>query len=463
MPIEIPTLDELHTRLVDAGKAAFPTFDVSRFSDFWKRLRVNAGLGFQLNHHIAIVADDVLPDTAVDEQLDRHGLIYDVSRKLATPARKADALRLVGTVAATFTIGDELVSQGGLRFQLNESGSIPAGGFIDVDVVAIDVGSQTQLNAGEVLSFVAAPAGLETEAELQLDLDEDGTDRESNGAYRVRILNKIQQPGMGGNSNDWAQWLLEEQGVASAYVWPLRRGKGSVDVAALHSGRGTVRPLTLAERNTLTAAVDLKRPVSLKLWRLLETLTTNVDIELTITPALAAQYRFDWDDSGVGIALHGATPWTGATRTLKFLAARPTDMVEGDRLTLSTPGGSGEQFTIERFGAAADEVIIDKTPSPVPTSADTAYAGGPLVDPVRDALLAFMDALGPGIGTTGVGNWEDRVVPGRLEAIALSVSGVSNSSTIVPASTTIPTEFVFPADGFVSLLIPRQVIVRKAP
>jgi uncharacterized phage protein gp47/JayE len=466
MPIDIPTLDELHQRLLDAAKGSLTDLDIARFSDEYKRLRVVAGMGFQLNHHLSVIADDVLADTAEGDQQDRHGFIYNVTRKPATPAAKADALRLVGASGSPFVVGDELVSVGGLRFQVNEGGTIPAAGQLDVDVVGIDTGSQTKLNAGEVLTFLSAPVGIEAEAELQLDLDEGGDDQESDGAYRVRILNAIQQPGMGGNANDYEQFAIEEEGIATAYVYPLRGGAGTVDVAALHTGSGTVRLLTTGEIATLQTAMDVKIPVSLKTgtsFRVLEVTSLEQDVEITVEPTFEAQFQFDWDDSGGALALDGATPWTGATRTLKLDLDRPTDMDEGDRIVIKTAAGdgTGEVFTIERFGAATDEIILDKSPVPAPVAADLVYAGGPLTNAVRDSILEFIDALGPAIGDDGVGNWFDSIIPSRMEAIALDEDGVNNATTVTPVSTVTPADPQFPLDGTIELLIPGEILVRK--
>lgn len=462
MPIQLPSLETVHSRLVDAAKAAFPTYDLSRFNDFSKRLRIVAGMGFQLNHHISVVSDDVLPDTAAGDQLDRHGFIWGVTRKAATPARKADALRLVGTSGSTFTIGDELVSQGGLRFQLNESGSIPAAGFLDVDVVAIDTGEQTKLDAGEVLSFLSPPAGIETEAELQLDLDEDGTDQESDGAYRVRILNKIQQPAMGGNANDWAQWVLDFDGADFAYVYPERGGAGTVHYVALHVGSGSVRPFTTLENSELRASVDLERPVSVADHDPLVVETVTQNIEQLITPALDPQFAFDWDDSGGPLTVD---TWDAASRTLQFTTNRPTDMQEGDRIVIKTDAGdgTGEPFVIERFPGPANQVVLADAPVPAPVSPDLVYAGGPLTELVRDALLDFVDNLGPAIGAYGVGNWEDTINPQRLDALALAQTGVSNAQATTPASTATPAD---PGSGgpiTIELLVSGETIIRKAP
>ena len=86
MAFTIPSLDEIHGRLIGDYKARFPGADVSRFSDTWKRLRVLAGAVLGLHYHLNVVYEDLLPDGAAGEKLDRHGDIHDVTRKPATAA-----------------------------------------------------------------------------------------------------------------------------------------------------------------------------------------------------------------------------------------------------------------------------------------------------------------------------------------------------------------------------------------
>ena len=46
-------------RLIDDFKGRFPGFDISRFSDNWKRLRVMAGGLLGVYHHQSILTDDL--------------------------------------------------------------------------------------------------------------------------------------------------------------------------------------------------------------------------------------------------------------------------------------------------------------------------------------------------------------------------------------------------------------------
>ncbi len=461
-PIDLPDLDELTQRGVDSYRGALPDDDISRFSDNFKRLRVNALANLQLNHHIKIITDDLLPDRAAGDELDRLGNIYGVRRKGATPARKEDALRVVGTAASTVSIGDLLTSPGGLSFQVNENATVPAALFIDVDVIGVDVGTQTKLEAGEVLTFDSPPAGIEAEAELQLDLDEDGTDKEKDANYRTRILNRLQQPAAGGNANDYVnQFALPQEGVETAFVYPLRGGRGSVDLAVLHAGSGTVRTFTLNERNDLKAIIDELRPVSMKSFRILETTTQVENVEITIVPLTDLSFQFDWDDTTAPIV----ASWEpgGAERTLRFTLDRPTDMIAGDRIVIKTTAanGTGEVFEIESLPGTLTDIVLVKTPSPVPVTTDIVFSGGPLTDPIRDSILKLIDNFGPARGAFGVGDFQSELVPEEILATAFGVEGVRNGTTITPAVTVTPDDPAFPLDDTIELLIPGEILVRN--
>ena len=461
MTLIIPSLDTVHNRLVADYQARFPLDDVSRHSDNWKRLRTMA-LGLLGLHHAADMtyADIFLGARTSSEGLDQWGVILGLPRKGATSARKSDALRVTGTAASAVAVGDELTHVNGLRYQVNEADTIPAGGSVDVDVVAIDTGILTRLDAGQILTFTSPPAGINSTAVLQLDLDEDGVDEEPDGDYLVRLLEKFGEPGQGGNAGDYRAWGLAVTGVATMYVWPLRRGRGAVDYAGLHDGTGSVRLLSAAERVTLAAAIDALRPVGHKSARVLEVTALELDVDMTITPRPGAENAMDWDDSTPLAVL----AWTAGTRTLQFATNRPSDMLKGGRIVIDTDAndGTGEPFDIEALGAGADEVILKKTPGVAPVSPDVVYAGGPLTAPVRDALIEHFDSLGPAVGDDGTGEWDSDLDPQRLESVALGIDGVRTAITVTPSATTVATDPQFPIDTTIELLVPGQIVVRKA-
>ena len=313
MAYVLPTLEEMHGFLIALFKVLLPDRTVARFSFNWKFLRTVAAAVTDNHAHVSATRADMMPDTAELDALERWGNLTGVPRKSSTPSRKDNALRVVGVPTSVVPLGAVLTHDGsGLRFMINEASVVPAGGSVDVDVVAVDTGSATRLNAGETLTFTSPPAGLEETAELVLDLDEDGEDVESDGAYRLRVLSRFDSPPLGGAQEDYRQWALRTTGIAAAYVYPNRAGDGTVDVAALHLGSGEARILTAGERDQLQEDLDALRPVSVLDMRVLDVFAETVDVEAAVLTTGEKQYLFDWDD---------ATPlevlsWVAGTRTL---------------------------------------------------------------------------------------------------------------------------------------------------
>jgi hypothetical protein len=458
MGFTIPSLDEAHGFGRALGRALLPLRDWSPLGLLGKLARWFAGVSTDLHAHIDAVRDDLLPDTASETALDRWGRIRGVTRKGATPARKSDALRVHGANGTALTIGLELTSAAGLRFQVNENETIPSQEFVDVDVVGIDTGSQTRLPAGETLTFTSPPAGVEEEAQLVLDLDEDGVDAEEDGAYRTRVLEKFSTPPLGGAAADYEQWATEVTGIESAYAYPLRQGLGSVDLAALHTGSGSARLLVSGELAELDAYVQEKKPVGVTL-RTLTVNATSADIDVRIRPNGEAQYEFDWDDSTPLVV----GSWTAGTRTLAFTTARPDTMQAGDRLTIkpAAGGGDGVQHVIESL-SSTNAVVLEAAPATAPVATDTVYSGGPLVDPIRDALIEHIDNLGPSnTDANPYGPWEANLRPENVSAISQSFAGAKKSTVILPASTLEPADNAYPLDDTVYILVPRLVLVRR--
>lgn len=455
----VPTLEEMHQLLISDYACRFPNADVSKLSDNWKRLRTTAMAMTSAHAHIDTAYEDLLPDGAGEARLPRLGDVYKVTRKPATPAKRSNALRCVGsTIGATVTIGDQLAHQDGTLYQINETVTVGVG-YADVDVLAISTGSITRKQKGEILKFVSAPSGIETNAELQLDMNEDGDDLEAIGAYRVRILDHIAQPGRGGNASDYQFWALEVVGIDSAYVYPLRDGFGTVDLAALHTGRGSNRILTADERTELKAAIDAKRPVSVAGFRVLSVVTVPIDAEILVFPEDDAEFVFDWDDT-VPLSV---SAYTAGTRTLKFTTSRPTDMRVGDRLIYKRTAATkndGAEVTIEALGVASDEVVLTTDPTNPPQAGNAVYSGGPLIAPLRGAVLAHYDSLGPAHGSSSVGLWEDTLRTSTLFKIVQTARGVLDSTIVTPAVNVVPNDPT--PQTTVELIIPRQVLVRRA-
>jgi uncharacterized phage protein gp47/JayE len=504
---KVPTLEEMLAFLVALFKGLFPDRAIgSRFTPAWKLMKVIAGAITDVHANVATGLDNVMPDKARKEFLDRWiGIVQPggiATRKGATPARRAKAGRVTGAVGATTVVGDQLIHRAsGLLFQVNSNGTIPAAGYVDVDIVAIDTGSKTRLEAGEILEYLTTPPGISTQVELQLALTDDGYDQEQDGAARNRLLDAMSSPSSGGNQADYVGWALAQPGIAHAFCYPNRAGLGTVDIAALHAGNGTARKLNAGEIATLQAALAQLVPATVGGsgggLRVLTTVEETANVELTITPDGTPAYAFDWDDSSAPTVLS----WTAATRTLQFAGgARPGTLQAGHRLCIKGVASQQDSapLVVESL-SGPDSVVLQTVPKKpdgtdaTPTSTDIVYAGGPMTAIIRDAIIAHINGdilyagpsgplpgqtaessgvstsdlqvLASGVGTSNpagiYGTWAGALTRATLAKIAMYTRGVRNQAVIVPAADQDSTDYAFPNDSQIGFLVPGYVLVRR--
>lgn len=507
MGYQVPTLEQGLGFLISLGKALLPDRNFgSRFAPGWKLVKVMAGAMTDVNAHVDSAMRDVMADTAKAAALDRFLKIFApgglAARKGATPARKAAAGRVRGSLGSTSALGDQLVHKAtGLIFQINNSVTIPAGLFFDADILAVSTGSATRLKKGEILEYLATPAGLTTQVELQLDLDQDGVDQEADGDARNRLLAALSTPAAGGNQGDYVGWMLAQLGIARAFCYPARAGLGTIDVAALHAGLGINRILTGPEMSALLGVLITFAPAQVAgtggSLRMLQVIGGNADaamlanVEMTITPNGLAPNAMDWDDSGAPTVL----AYTAGTRTLQFAGgARPSTMQAGHRIVLKGVGSlqDGTVMTVLAL-SGVDSIILQDTPTVSPAATDVVYAAGPLTKKIRDAILAhingdtlYLAASGPlpaataasqsistvnlqvladGLGTANpagtYGAWTGSLLKAQLAKIAMLTPGVRNQNVITPAADQDATDYAFPLDAQIGLLTPGYVLVRK--
>lgn len=442
--------------LVSGFSNQLPDKNVGRNSDNWKRLRSVALAKTDLDAHVAACFRDSLPDTASEATINRHGDTHGVTRKAASAASEESAGKIRGANGSSWDhTTDTLRHKSGLRFQPTTSGTLGVSGEALVGIIAIDTGPQTRIEAGEVLIWEVTPPGLENEVKLVLDLEDGGEASEQIGAYRGRVLNRIAQPAQGGNANDWAQWVLESAAyVATAYVWPNRNGRGSVDVAGLKAGSASARLLSAPEQATLLAYVNTKRPVAAAA-RVLDVITQAVNVTVTLVPESGVQFSRDWDDSTPLVV----STWTPGTRILVFTTPRPASMAAGHRLVVA--GTSGVELEIESL-SSTDAVVIKDALGQTPAGAQQVFSGGPIVTPVRAAILAQFDGLGPRVGDFGQGNWVGSLLLSQLFETIQTTEGVLDSTIVAPVANVEPTPESFPFDAQIRLLIAGNVIVRYA-
>lgn len=501
-----PSLDETRRIIIALGKALFPelNFD-SRRSYHGRRATLIAGAATQLAFHIDSAQQDLHPLTARDgKPINDWGNAVRVVRKGATAARKSAAARIRGAAGATVTSGEQLVhDETGLLFQIDQNVTIPGifgvdpPSFFDADIAGVDTGSQTRLEANSNVTFLNPPLGIEPIVVIQIDLDEDGFDEEAFGSYRARFLRTFSETPSGGNAEDFVTWARTLPFVASAYPYPNRNGRGTIDVVAFYAASGSSRSLTSDDRDAVKAYIQTQAPFQISGagggLRVLLTVPDEQRVEIRLTPNGVPAFDFDWSDAGPP----EVAGWTLATRELQFDAALPASLRAGHRLTLDGTGQDGREFKIESI-SGSDTVILEKAPAVDPAVGTKIYSGGPLVTPVRDAIVAHLngeavyagrgltpipesktgisnpaaqsiiglDILAEGIGSSNpaglYGRWAGGIQLGTIFKLATYKAGVRNAVIVTPVADYEPLDDPFPTSDQIHYVVPGAIIVRKA-
>ena len=234
MPWSTPTLRDTRRMTRDyvlsqlKAKAMIPNSALRIMSD------AKAGLAHLAFLYLDWLAKQLLPDTAEQEWLDRHGVIWLVNsdgskgRKAATYA--TGVVRFGGIVGYTVPGGTTLTGANGVGYQTLVDAEIGSGGIGDASTVALTAGTAGNLPDGDELGLQLPIDGIDT-ATLYGDMS-GGVDEETDDRLRERILFRIQNPPMGGSQGDYVSWARACPGVTRAWA-ACEIGPGTMTVRFL--------------------------------------------------------------------------------------------------------------------------------------------------------------------------------------------------------------------------------------
>jgi uncharacterized phage protein gp47/JayE len=276
MPWQTPTLRDVRSLVRDAVNASLPGADANVPNSVLRVLSDNQGALCHLTlQYIDWLALQLLPDTAETEWLDRHGQIWLVNsdgstgRKMATlSSGTASFVGLIdgtvipqGSQLQTGTTGG--IGSGQLVFETLSDITTSAAAPVEGQIRAVDPGSIGNLVTGTTLTLNPPIPGVSSVATIVLL--EGGTDTETDDELRMRILQRIRNPPMGGDLSDYVKWALAVPGVTRAWA-TVEQGIGTVTVRFLMddlraSNDGFPEPSDVA---TVGAYIDQMRPVAVK-------------------------------------------------------------------------------------------------------------------------------------------------------------------------------------------------------
>lgn len=245
--------------------------------------RALAGASHGLHGHIDWAKEQLLPDSAETEYLERWSSIWGISRKPAAAAN-GDVV-LTGTDGSTVPAGTLLQRSDGAEYTTDADG-IVAGGSVTVAVTASDAGASGDTASGSTLNLVNPVAGINNQATVDVGEIGGGADVEDDESLRVRLLDRIQQPPHGGAEWDYEAWALEVSGVTRAWVYPEYLGVGTVGIIIVDDDSDPIIP-DAAKVTEVQAYIDEKRPVTAQAL-VMAPVAVALDLTIQLSPNTVA-------------------------------------------------------------------------------------------------------------------------------------------------------------------------------
>lgn len=284
MPFARPSLLELIER-VDAELATrLGLGALLRRSVLGAVARVVAGASHQLHGHLDWIADQVFPDTADAEHLERWASIWGLARKPATYAE--GSIVVTGAPDTVVPAGTRWIRPSGEEYSSTaEVQLVSSSGVVSIE--ALEPGAAGNAAEGAILTVQGVVPGLLAGATVAVGGLSGGGEAEADAALRQRILARIQEPPMGGAAHDYIAWALAVPGVTRAWVQPLWEGPGTVRVIVV-TDDAEDGPLPSSSKLLEVAAyIEERRPVTASVT-VAAPLLVPLDLTLTVTPDTAA-------------------------------------------------------------------------------------------------------------------------------------------------------------------------------
>lgn len=254
MPFLVPAFAQIRGNLLRDIKNYRPDADVAPDSDFYVRATSVASTVEGLYQHQSWMVRQIFPDTADREYLYMHAAVRGLSLKHAVPAR--GFLRIKGQAGTLVPEGLQARRSDGVMYRVIADANMPEAGTGLFAAQAIAAGEAGNAADNTPVTIQVAPSGLDAAATLQSMRG--GVAQETDTELLARLLELIRRPPAGGNRHDYRRWAMEVEGVSGAFVYPLRRGLGTVDVAIV-SGDGLPSQDTI---DRVRAYIDEVRPVT---------------------------------------------------------------------------------------------------------------------------------------------------------------------------------------------------------
>ncbi|XYX40824.1 baseplate J/gp47 family protein [Candidatus Erwinia dacicola] len=277
MARSVPALADMTQQQLRDIRNQLPDADVSGDSDYAIRANAVSGVAQGLYNDQSWILRQIFPDTADHDWLVMHARSRGLSPKPASAASGQAAF--TGSAGLKVPSGLQFRPRGGnVLYQTTAEATLSDKGTVTVSASAMTPGIMGNLSDNTTATLLSAPQGIDSAVTIKTMRG--GTDAESDTSLLSRLLELMRRTPAGGNKYDYRRWAMEVSGVTEAYVYPLRRGYGTVDVVITASG-GLPSDETL---KAVQAHIDDQRPVTAKdtLVMAPEPLSTDISVRVSL-------------------------------------------------------------------------------------------------------------------------------------------------------------------------------------
>ena len=254
MPFNRPTVDTIYSRIkADMETRLTGDVKIARFSVLGVVAKVFAGTIHLCYGVLVWLADQLFPDTAEQDYLDRQAQLKGLARKAASFAD--GKILMTGVNSTNIPAGTIWQDSNGTQY-ITDVLAIISSGSAEVNVTSATSGSNAN-TSDAILSIVNPLASIDSEASVTETIG-GGANEETDAELRERLLALYKEPLAGGRAADYTQWSLEVPGVGDAWVFDAFSGPSTVGVA-ISDGDGNI--VDAGVKTNCQDNIDANRPL----------------------------------------------------------------------------------------------------------------------------------------------------------------------------------------------------------
>lgn len=327
MAFNRPALIEIISRIETDYVSRLGIKEPARAAFVRAQSRAFAGAVHGLYGFLEFISQQALPDTAVDEYLDRWCAIFGIYRIPATYA--SGSVTITGISGNIVPAGTILQTGDQIQYETTADATL-ASGTATAPVTALTAGDIGNLPAASAISFQSPVAGINSSATVAAGGLTGGSDQETTESLRQRLIARIQTPPQGGNAADYEKWAQEgHPDVTRVWVTPLEMGAGTVTVRFVTDdvAGGPIPSTPIVD--AVSAYIQTKRPVTANVFVVAPVLN-EVDFSIQLSPntiATQAAVLSELKDLFIRDGAPGGTILISRVREAISIAAGESDHV----------------------------------------------------------------------------------------------------------------------------------------